>query len=295
MSPRRSGSIVSEVRIATRRSGLALAQAKRVADLLASYQPGTTVRLVEVVTEGDRDTTGDITSLTEMGAFVNAVQEAVRDDRADLAVHSLKDLPVSGPEDLVITAFPERVSPFDVMVGRSLEQLTAGATVGTGSPRRSAQLHAMRPDLSTVGLRGNVDTRLRKVFAGEVDGAVLAEAGLDRLGLGDHIAQRFSVDEMVPAAGQGALAVEARPGTEAAELAATLDDPALRTLLTAERSLLAQTEAGCRSALGALASWDGERIRMDLFVSDEKGPRTATVTSGDVESTVSAARQELGL
>jgi len=286
---------MNEVRIATRRSALAMAQAKRVGHLLAERNPGISIRFVEIVTEGDRDTTADITSLTELGAFVTAVQEAVLDDRADIAVHSLKDLPVVGRDDLVLSAFPERVSPFDALVGRSLDQMLPGSTIGTGSPRRSAQLKELRPDVSTVGLRGNVDTRVRLVKEGEVDGAVLAEAGLDRLGLSDRVAQRFTVEEMVPAPGQGALAVETRPRTEAAEVAATIDDPGLRQLLTAERKLLSQTQAGCRSALGALATWESDRIRMDLFVSDEKGSRRTTVAAGEIESVVTASREELGL
>ncbi len=254
------------------------------------------IRFVEVVTEGDRDVTSDITTLTEIGAFVTSVQQAVIDGRADIAVHSLKDLPVSGGhQNLVLAAFPERVAPFDVLVGRSLDEMPPGSTVGTGSPRRSAQLATIRPDVKAVGIRGNVDSRVRRVAEGEVDGAVLSEAGLDRLGLSDWIVQRFTVDEMVPAPGQGALAVEARAGSEAAEIAATLDDHALRMLLTSERELLAQTQAGCRSALGAMASWSGDQIRMDLFVQDEKGPRKATVEAGDVEGIVSAGRQELGL
>jgi len=287
---------VNEVRIATRRSALALAQAQRVGDLLTQRHPQMSIRFVEVVTEGDRDTSGDITTLTEIGAFVTAVQEAVLDDRADLAVHSLKDLPVAGGnENLVLVAFPERVSPFDVMVGPSLQELAPGATVGTGSPRRSSQLNGIRHDVNAVGLRGNVDTRVRKVEDGEVDAAVLAEAGLDRLGLSDRISQKFTVDEIVPAPGQGALAVEARAKSEAAEVAATLEDPALRILLSAERELLAHTRAGCRSALGALASWAGDRFQMDVFVDDERGPRRATVDAGDTQSLILACRRELGL
>lgn len=283
------------MRIATRRSALAMAQAERVGHLLAERNPGMTIRFVEVVTEGDRDTTSDITTLTEVGAFVTAVQKAVLDNRADMAVHSLKDLPVVGHDDLVLSAFPERVSPFDVLVGRSLGQMAPGSTIGTGSPRRSAQLKELRPDVTAVGLRGNVETRVRLVTEGEVDGAVLAEAGLDRLGLSNRVAQRFTIEEMVPAPGQGALAVETRPGTEAAEVAAMIDDPGLRTLLATERELLSQTQAGCRSALGALATWESDQIRMDLFVSDGKGPRKTTVTAGDIESVVAAGREELGL
>lgn len=287
---------MTEMRIATRRSALAVAQARKVASLLSERHPHVSVRLVEVMTEGDRDTTSDIAALTEVGAFVTAVQDAVLEGRADLAVHSLKDLPVSGgPEQLVVAAFPERVSPFDVLVGQTLDEMSPGSTVGTGSPRRSAQLKRLRPDVEAVGLRGNVDTRVRKVVAGEVDAAVLAEAGLDRLGLSGEISQRFTVDEMVPAPGQGALAVETRVGSESEEIAATLDDPSLRTLLTAERELLAQTQAGCRSALGAIASRAGSRIRMDLFVDDDRGPRRATVEADDVGDLVASARKELDL
>jgi hydroxymethylbilane synthase len=289
-------STVNEIRIATRRSALALAQARRVADLLTDRHPQVAVQLVEVDTQGDRDKTGDITTLTDVGAFVTAVQEAVLADRADLAVHSLKDLPVSGgPPRLTIAAFPERVSPLDVLVGKNLDELAPGARVGTGSPRRAAQLNRLRPDVDTVSLRGNVDTRVRRVADGGVDAAVLAEAGLARLGLSDRISHRFTIDEMVPAPGQGALAVEAEAGSEAAEMASTLDDPALRTLVTAERELLEQTSAGCRSALGALASSTGHRFQMDLFVADERGPRRATVDCDDRDRLVLACREELGL
>lgn len=284
-----------ELRLATRRSSLAMAQTRRVADLLQTVVPDLAVRLVEIVTAGDRDRSGPIARLTELGAFVRAVQEAVIDGRADLAVHSLKDLPVTESGDLVLAAFPERASPFDVMVGSSLEDLPEEAVVGTGSPRRVAQLARHRPGIRTVELRGNVDTRLRKIEAGEVDAAVLAEAGLDRLGRSEMTAQRFAVEEMVPAPGQGALAVEARPGSEAAAMAGMLDDARLRSLLMAERGLLAQTGAGCRSSLGVLARWEEGRMRLDAFVSDERGPRQTVVVGDDAEAVVAGARKELGL
>jgi hydroxymethylbilane synthase len=266
-----------------------------VADLLQTVVPDLAVRLVEIDTAGDRDRSGPIARLTELGAFVRAVQEAVIDGRADLAVHSLKDLPVTVSGDLVLAAFPERASPLDVMVGSSLEDLPEQAVVGTGSPRRAAQLARQRPGIRTTELRGNVDTRLRKIEAGEVDAAVLAEAGLERLGRSDMTAQRFAVEEMVPAPGQGALAVEARPGSEAAAMAGLLDDPRLRSLLLAERELLAQTDAGCRSSLGVLARWEEGRMRLDAFVSDERGARQTMVIGDDGEAVVAGARKELGL
>lgn len=286
---------MNDVRIATRRSVLALAQAARVADLLRAAEPDLSVRLVEVATSGDRDQEGPIAELSDVGAFVRSLQEAVIDGRADLAVHSLKDLPVLGPEELVLAAFPERGSPCDVLVGLSLEDLPLEGLVGTGSPRRVAQLLELRPDLRTTELRGNVDTRLRKVAAGEVDAAVLAEAGLDRLGKSDVIAQRFEVKKMVPAPGQGALAVEARRGSGSAELAATIDDGPLRILLSAERMLLAETGAGCRSALGALATWEAGRIRLETFVADHRGARRAVAFGQTPVAAVAEARKELGL
>ncbi len=293
--PKRLASTMTEVRIATRRSLLALAQAKRVADLLGAAHPGLSVRLVEVRTTGDRDQGGPIAELSEVGAFVGAVREAVVEGRADIAVHSLKDLPVSGPDELVLAAYPERASPFDVLVGSSLDGLPAGAVVGTGSPRRVAQLLELRPDLKTTELRGNVDTRLRKVAGGDVDAAILAEAGLDRLGKSELIAQRLDSGQMVPAPGQGALAVEARRGSGTAELVGTIDDGPLRVLLSTERLLLSETGAGCRSALGVLAIWEAGWIRITVFVADEKGGRRAVAFGETPDTVVAKARKELGL
>ena len=286
---------MNEVRIATRRSPLALAQARLVADRLRAAYPEVRVSLVEVVTTGDRDVEGAIAELSEVGAFVRSVQQEVVEGRADLAVHSLKDLPVWGPEELVLAAFPERGSPFDVLVGSTLDGLSAGAVVGTGSPRRMEQLLALRPDLRTVELRGNVDTRLRKVAAGEVDAAVLAEAALDRLGRSALIAQRLDVAQMVPAPGQGALAVETRAGSNFTELANSIDDRLLRISLSAERLLLAETGAGCRSALGAHATLQKKNIRLEAFISDERGGRRAVAFGETPEAVVAETRKELGL
>ena len=262
---------MNEVRIATRRSPLAVAQARRVSDLMETTHPWLSVTMVEVETAGDQDRTGPIANLTEVGAFVRAVQQALLDGRADLAVHSLKDLPVASASDLVLAAFPERGSPLDVMVGSTLDDLLPGAVVGTGSPRRCRQLLELRPDLRTIELRGNIGTRLDKVDRSEVAAAVLAEAGLARLGRDDAIAQRFRVEDMVPAPGQGALAVETLRGSEAEELARAIDDEDLRVLATTERRLLAETGAGCRSSLGALATREEDgSVRLDAFVADEQ-------------------------
>lgn len=287
--------MVTDLRIATRRSPLALAQAHRVAQLLAAAHPGLSIEMVELTTAGDHDRVSPIAELTELGAFVRSVQEAVIERRADLAVHSLKDLPVVGPDALALAAIPERVSPFDVLVGLSLDDLPPGALVGTGSPRRVNQLIELRPDLRTVDLRGNVDTRLEKVASGEVDATILAEAGLERLGRADSIAQRLDVGEMVPAPGQGALAIETRAGDGLTEVVAAIDDRSLRTLVLAERLLLAETGAGCRSALGALATWEGSLIRMDAYVSDDRGPRRSLARGETPEAVIAEARKALDL
>ena len=283
------------MRIATRASELALAQARRVAELLLAKDPSLSIRLVEVSTAGDRDRLAPVAQLTEVGAFVRGVQQAVLDDTADLAVHSLKDLPIDGPRELEVAAVPERASALDVLVGSTLGGLPPGGLVGTGSPRRTAQLADLRPDLRTIELRGNVGTRLEKVAIGEVDGAVLAEAGLDRLGRLGSIAQRLDPVEMVPAPGQGALAVEARVDTRFASLASLIDDARTRVLVVAERLLLAETGAGCRSALGAYAIWDGDQIRMSAFVADAGGHRRSLSVGSTPESVVSSARTDLGI
>jgi hydroxymethylbilane synthase len=287
--------VTTEIRLATRRSALALYQARRVADWLRAVHDDVAVELVEVDSSGDLDRVSPVAQLTQMGAFVRSVQAAVLDGRADAAVHSLKDLPTAQTDGLVLAAFPERATPWDALVGAKLDDLAAGSVVGTGSPRRVAQLTAARPDLETRELRGNVDTRLRKVAEGEVDAAVLAEAGLVRLEHDDAIAETLSLDVMVPAPGQGVLAVETLIDGPIRSLVEAISNPDLTPLVEAERALLAETGAGCRSALGALAGWEGSQIRMDAFVEDERGARRTRVVGAHPDDVVAAARKELGL
>jgi hydroxymethylbilane synthase len=287
--------VTTEIRLATRRSALALYQARRVADWLRAVHDDVAVELVEVDSSGDLDRVSPVAQLTQMGAFVRSVQAAVLDGRADAAVHSLKDLPTAQTDGLVLAAFPERATPWDALVGAKLDDLAAGSVVGTGSPRRVAQLTAARPDLETRELRGNVDTRLRKVAEGEVDAAVLAEAGLVRLEHDDAIAETLSLDVMVPAPGQGVLAVETLIDGPMRSLVEVISNPDLTPLVEAERALLAETGAGCRSALGALAGWEGSQIRMDAFVEDERGARRTRVVGAHPDDVVAAARKELGL
>jgi hydroxymethylbilane synthase len=281
--------------LATRRSPLALAQARAVADRIRhTYGDSVQVALVEIDSTGDVDRASPVAALTQLGAFVRAVQAAVLDGRADAAVHSLKDLPTASPGGLVPIAFPERADPRDVVVGSTLDALRYGALVGTGSPRRAAQLRQLRPDLQTCELRGNLGTRLDKVERGEVDAALLAAAGLQRLGRSDVIAEYLAVDVMVPAPGQGVLVVEARADGPAAELLAAIDDPDLRLLAETERRLLAEIGAGCRSAFGALAGRRDGAMHLDAFVEDERGSRRTAVTGEHADEVVAAARKELG-
>ena len=246
------------IRIGTRRSALAMAQATTVAKALRAT--GSEVELVGVTTQGDRSTAA-LTESGGVGVFVTQLREELRDGRVDIVVHSLKDLPTAPVPDLRIAAIPLREDPRDALVARdelTLAMLPTGATVGTGSPRRVAQLRAVRPDLDIRPMRGNVDTRVGKVAAGELDAIVVAAAGLARLGRLDEATQLIGVEVMAPAPGQGALAIECRaaddePGGRLHELLAALDDPPTRAAVTAERSLLAALEAGCTAPVGAFA------------------------------------------
>lgn len=282
-----------EVRIATRSSSLALVQAALVADALRTVDDSVEVTLVEVSTSGDLETGAPIAELTEVGAFVRAVQGAVLSGKADLAVHSSKDLPIGGPD--LATFYPERARPWDVLCGGPLADLPAGARVGTGSPRRAAQIELLRGDIDVVGVRGNVDTRLAMVTRGEFAAVVLAEAGLERLGREAEIDQRFTLDEMVPAPGQGALAVQAVAGSAAAELAGAIEHPPTRFAVEAERLVLELTGAGCRSALGALASAAGSTLELTGFIKDERGARRGSSSGDEPRSVAEALRQDLGL
>lgn len=283
-----------DLRIATRRSRLALAQAQWVADAVIAAHPGIEVRTVEVSTSGDLDRVSPVATLTEVGAFVRAVQQAVLDGDADVAVHSCKDLPVAGPDELAVV-FPARAEPWDVLCGYALGSLRRGARVGTGSPRRRAQLALARPDLRIDEIRGNVETRLAKVESGEFDAVVLAEAGLRRLGIPRVIDHRFDISEMIPAPGQAALAVEVRTGSPHEAIVAAIDDPATRRTVEAERALLAMTGAGCRSALGALAEDTPGGLRLSGFVADDRGPRRGEATAATPSAAAEALRRVLEL
>ncbi|MFE2037258.1 hydroxymethylbilane synthase [Streptomyces scopuliridis] len=247
------------LRLGTRRSKLAMAQSGQVADAVRELT-GRPVELVEITTYGDTSRE-HLAQIGGTGVFVTALRDALLAGEVDFAVHSLKDLPTTQPDDLTLAAVPRREDPRDVLIARdglTFEELPAGARVGTGSPRRMAQLNAYARNhgrtIETVPIRGNIDTRIGYVSSGELDAVVLAAAGLHRIGRIGEVTEFLSVDTVLPAPGQGALAVEcAAVNVDLAAVLAELDDPYTRAAVTAERSLLAALEAGCSAPVGALA------------------------------------------
>lgn len=254
------------LRLGTRRSQMALVQAGRVARLITE-RTGRAVELVPVTTFGDVSR-AELAQIGGTGVFVSGLRERLLAGEVDLAVHSLKDLPTAAEPGLVLAAVPAREDPRDVLIsrdGRPLESLSDGATIGTGAPRRMAQLRLLARShgqaLQVVPVRGNVDTRIRKVRDGEYDAVVVARAGLARLGRLDEVAETFALHDLMPAPGQGALAVECRADDDPTRsLLAPLDDPVSRASVAAERGLLATLEAGCTAPVGAyteIAEGDG--------------------------------------
>lgn len=262
----------SPIRIGTRGSKLALWQAHWVADRLRSL--GAVVEIVEIVTQGDVQQAGPVPALGLQGVFTKEIQSAVLQEKADLAVHSLKDLPTETTAGLVLAAVPERESVADALVSNSgsLGELSTGARVGTGSLRRQAQIKQLRPELEVLSIRGNVDTRLRKLDEGQYDAIVLAESGLTRLGLEGRITERLGPPRMLPAPGQGALGLECRESeAELMELLANLDDDASRAAVTAERSMLALLHAGCSAPVGAWGRIEDDQLVLDGLVASLDG------------------------
>lgn len=265
------------LRLGTRASALATTQSGWVADRLREAH-GVDVELVMISTEGDRSS-APLAQIGGTGVFVAAVREAVLDGTVDLAVHSLKDLPTGDAEGLALAAVPQREDPRDVLIARdglTLGELPRGSRVGTGSPRRVSQLNALGLGIEIAELRGNVDTRIGKVTGGQLDAIVLARAGLLRLGRADEATEVLDPLQMLPAPGQGALAVECRADDDATlGLLSVLDDPDTRAAVTAERTLLATLEAGCSAPVGALADvvWgdDGDELWLRAVVGDLSG------------------------
>jgi hydroxymethylbilane synthase len=281
------------IRIGTRASVLATTQSRLVGDQIAA-RLGRDVELVEIATDGDRSQAAGtpLAASSSTGVFVNALRDALLDGRVDVAVHSLKDLPTYPAEGIALAAIPGREDPRDVVVARdglTLGELPVGSRVGTGSPRRAAQLHALGLGLDVVGVRGNVDTRIGKVRSGEYDAVVLARAGLARIGRLDEATEVLDPLQVLPAPGQGALAVECRADDELLGALATLDDPHARAAVEAERAVLATLEGGCSAPIGALAEVvegeDGDELWVRAVALSPDGAlavrMSTTGTSGD--------------
>lgn len=280
------------IRIGTRRSRLALSQAGEVAELLGGH--GHEVELVPMTTAGDRGAPADASPQGTKGLFVAEITAALAAGAVDLAVHSAKDLPSDDPEGVVVAAVPRRNLPYDVLV-TATGDLPESASVGTSSLRRQAQLLRARPSVRVVPFRGNVDTRLRKLREGEVDALVLAAAGLDRLGERPEHAEPIPVDVMVPAPGQGALAVQARADDPAAEAVLSVDHRSSRRAFLAERALVAALGGGCRLPLGAYAEARGEGLRLLAVVARPDGSEVlrAEVEGDDPDEVAGHAAEQL--
>jgi hydroxymethylbilane synthase len=275
------------LRLGTRGSALAMAQSQQVADAVTAAS-GVPVDLVEIVTQGDRSAAP--VQRLGVGVFVSALRDALLAKEIDFAVHSYKDLPTAPAEELVIAAVPLRQDPRDVLVARDglkLSELPPSSVVGTGAIRRIAQLKALGLGLATVPIRGNVDSRLRRVASGELDAIVLAQAGLARLGRLDEATESIDPALMLPAPAQGALAVECRIDADLAEILGALDDADTRAAVAAERALLAALEAGCSAPVAGLASVTPTEINLRGAVFSEDGrnairlSRTGPVAEAD--------------
>ena len=261
-------SVPAVLRLGTRKSPMAMAQSSLVAAAITA-RTGRRVELAGITTHGDVSQ-AQLAQIGGTGVFVSALRDRLLAGDVDLAVHSLKDLPTGQPEQIVLAAIPRRDDPRDALVtqyGAKLADLSAGATIGTGSPRRAAQLTLLRKDIRCVPIRGNADTRLGKVGAGDLDAVVLAAAGLARIGRMEEAAEVFEPDDMLPAPGQGALAVECRADDSGlAELLRAVDDPLSRAAVTAERAVLAFLEAGCSAPIGAYAAGTAEHLHLHAAV-----------------------------
>lgn len=258
------------IRVGTRGSRLALAQTELALAALRRANPGSRFEVVTISTRGDVDRR-PLFTMDEKGIFEKEVNEAVKEGEVDFAVHSLKDVPSDMAAELVVACIPRRARPNDVLVNdknRKLKELAPGSVVGTSSLRRAVQLMRARPDLRVRPIRGNVETRVKKVIAGEYDAIVLAEAGLSRIGMKDVIVERFAVRDFVPAPGQGAIALVCRrDDRKTMSLLRSIEDPRSRAEISAERALIEKVEGGCRFPLGAVAVAGAGNDRLTLYAS----------------------------
>ena len=276
-SPSESG--VPPLKVGSRGSALALIQDHVVIGRLKANSPALNFEVDTVRTRGDADQTSRLAGMG-LGIFVKELEQELLDGKLDIAVHSLKDMPTQLADGLVLGAVLSREDPRDVLVsreGRSLDELSPGTKIGTSSPRRAAQLNNYAPQVEVVSIRGNVETRLRKAQGEEADGAILAAAGMIRLGLQDQVTEYLSITQFVPPPGQGILAVEAREDDHRMlTLLSAIDDPDTRLEATAERSFLEQLGGGCSVPVGAYAQCTGGDMLMTIFMSTEDGGKSVT-------------------
>ncbi len=276
--------------IGTRGSRLALRQTELVLEALQRAHRKAVFQVKTIRTTGDRQGSVALSELGGWGVFVKELERALQSRQIDVAIHSLKDLPTELSAGLTLAAITARADVRDVLVSRDgggLESLPAGSLVGTGSPRRTAQLLALRPDLKVAQLRGNVDTRLRKVAEGEVDAAVMAAAGLARLGRLERASETFSLEAMLPAVGQGALALEARQDdAEVLALVAAVEHRPTRLATAAERAFLRRLGGGCHIAVAALGTVEGDRLHLRGLVADTGGQR---ILRGEIDGAADEA------
>jgi hydroxymethylbilane synthase len=289
--------VTGTLRIATRKSQLALWQAGHVAALLREAHPGLTVELVPLLTQGDRIQDRTLAAIGGKGLFIKELEVAIEDLRADIAVHSMKDVPAELPNELIIAAVLHRADPRDALVTTSgiarIEDLPRGAVVGTSSLRRQAQLRALRGDLRIESLRGNVDTRIRKLDAGGMDAIVLACAGLIRLGLESRITTRLDPKVCLPAVTQGVIGIECRRSdTRTLSLLEALEHAPTRKVMDAERAFAARLGGSCQSPIAAYAELDADRIRLRGLVAEPDGSRLLhDMVSGSSENPGALGRQ----
>ncbi len=270
----------SRLRIATRESPLALWQARFVRDQLIALHPQLQVELLGIRTEGDRFLSAPLAAAGGKGLFIKELEQALMDERAEIAVHSMKDVPIDLPSGLHIPVILSREDPRDVLVAgnvSSLQALPQGSVIGTSSLRRKSQLRALRPDLQFVDLRGNVGTRLKKLSEGNFQAIILAAAGVKRLGLTDEISAYFAVDEIIPAIGQGAIGIECRStDNDVNAMIGKLDDPVTHYCVVAERAINEALEGGCHMPIAGHAVAVGDEIVINAMVANEQGTELIT-------------------
>lgn len=266
-----------EIRIATRKSELALWQARYVAGKLEALPGVTRVTLVPLSTRGDEILDKSLQKIGGKGLFIKELEIAMQAGEADVAVHSMKDVPATMPEGFCIAAVLERANPHDAFLsadGTKFSDLPYGARIGSSSLRRQAQLKALRPDVEVVALRGNVNTRLKKLADGDYDAIILASAGLERLGLHSHITSEFEVDVMLPAAAQGVVGIECLESREdLCRIIAMLEDPTSKITTTAERAVAARLDANCQSPVASFATIDNDTLTIEALVASPNGSR----------------------